>query len=73
MQVKHERTPKTTRMDGNVHYQARVAALMSRKSLGEWLELAILEKLAREFPQLLRELEGKDQGASQQSSRMGNP
>lgn len=57
-----ERVPKTTRMKSNVHYQARVAALMSRKGLGDWLEEAILEKLARESPQLLRELEEKGHG-----------
>ncbi len=45
-----ERTAKTIRMNEDVYYQARVAAVTSRKSVGKWLEEAILEKLCREHP-----------------------
>ena len=43
-----ERTAKTIRMKQDVYHQAKVAAVMSRKSLAQWLEDAIREKLARE-------------------------
>ena len=43
-----ERKAKTIRMKHEVHHQARVAAVMSRKTLAEWLEEAIREKLDRE-------------------------
>ena len=43
-----ERKAKTIRMNEEVYHHARVAAVTSRKSLGQWLEEAIAEKLERE-------------------------
>ena len=48
MQNTSDRTMKTIRMNEDAYYQARVASVMARKSLGEWLEEAIREKLDRE-------------------------
>jgi len=48
MQDSSVRTAKTIRMKQDVYHQARVAAVISRKSLAEWLEEAISEKLARD-------------------------
>lgn len=50
------RAAKTIRLNEDAYYEARVAAVMSRKSLGQWLEEAIQEKLDRE-PELAK---GKD-------------
>ena len=36
------------RMDPEVLHQARVAAVTQKKTLGQWLEQAILEKIERE-------------------------
>ena len=43
-----QRTAKTIRIHPDAYHQARVAAVTSQKSLGQWLEEAISEKLARE-------------------------
>ena len=43
-----QRTAKTIRIYEDAYHQARVAAVMSKRSLGQWLEEAIFEKLARE-------------------------
>ncbi len=43
-----QRTAKTIRIFEDAYHQARVAAVTSRMSLGQWLEGAISEKLARE-------------------------
>jgi hypothetical protein len=43
-----ERRAKTIRMKEDAYHRARVAAVTSRKSLGQWLEEAIAEKLERE-------------------------
>ena len=43
-----QRTAKTIRLYEDAYHQARVAAVTSKKSLGQWLEEAISEKLARE-------------------------
>ncbi len=48
MQQDAERKAKTIRMNEEVYHHARVAAVTSRKSLGQWLEEAIAEKLERE-------------------------
>ena len=42
------RTAKTIRIYENAYHQARVGAVTSKKSLGQWLEEAISEKLAKE-------------------------
>lgn len=36
------------RVDPEILHQARVAAVTSKKTLGKWLEEAILEKIGRE-------------------------
>ncbi len=48
MEGKSKRVVKTIRMDEEVYHRARVAAVVSRKSLGRWVEEAVLEKLRRE-------------------------
>jgi predicted HicB family RNase H-like nuclease len=48
MQNGPERTAKTIRMNEEAYHQARVAAVTAKKSLGQWLEEAISEKLERE-------------------------
>lgn len=42
------RTAKTIRMNEEIYHLARVASVTSKKSLGQWLEEAIVEKLQRE-------------------------
>ncbi|MEE9199194.1 MAG: hypothetical protein V3U26_05300 [Dehalococcoidia bacterium] len=39
-------------MKEDIYYQARVAAVISQKSLGRWIEEAIAEKLHREADHL---------------------
>ena len=48
MPQKSQWPPYSIRMDPEAVRRARVAALMARKNLGEWLEEAIDEKLDRE-------------------------
>ena len=48
MKAKSKRSAKTIRMTEDAYYQAKVAAVVSRKSLGQWIEEAILEKVERE-------------------------
>ncbi len=43
-----QRTAKTIRIYEGAYHQARIAAVTSKKSLGQWLEEAISEKLAKE-------------------------
>jgi predicted HicB family RNase H-like nuclease len=43
-----KRTAKTIRLNEESYHQARIASVSARKSLGQWLEEAILEKLHRE-------------------------
>ena len=43
-----QRTAKTIRMNEEAYHQARVASVTAKKSLGQWLEEAIVEKLRRE-------------------------
>ena len=40
--------PTTIRMNPDVLHQARVAAVTQKKTLGQWLEEAIVEKIERE-------------------------
>jgi len=49
MQDNSGRAAKTIRIKDDAYYEARVAAVTSRKSLGQWLEEAIQEKLDREL------------------------
>ena len=39
---------KSIRINPDAYHEARVAAVTSKKTLGEWLEDAIREKLARD-------------------------
>ena len=48
MQSEVQRTAKTIRMNEEAYHQARVASVSSKKSLGQWLEEAICEKVDRE-------------------------
>ena len=60
-----KRTVKTIRIYEDAYHQARVAAVTSKKSMGQWLEEAISEKLAREGtvpPTAVRPLDDSDQG-----------
>ena len=43
-----QRTAKTIRIHEDAYHQARIAAVTSKKSLGQWLEEAINEKLNKE-------------------------
>jgi predicted HicB family RNase H-like nuclease len=43
-----DRVAKTIRMSEEAYHAARVAAVTSKKSLGQWLEEAIFEKVSRE-------------------------
>ena len=43
-----ERTAKTIRITEEAYHKARIAAVISKKSLGQWLEEAICEKQKRE-------------------------
>ncbi len=42
------KTPRNIRIRPTVLHQARVAAVTQRKTLGQWLEEAIVEKIKRE-------------------------
>ena len=42
------RTAKTIRMRADVYHRARVAAVVAQKSLGQWVEEAIVEKVERD-------------------------
>ncbi len=48
VKAKSKRLAKTIRMREDVYHQAKVAAVISQKSLGQWIEEAILEKVDRE-------------------------
>jgi len=45
------KTPRNIRIRPSVLHQARVAAIMQKKTLGRWLEEAIVEKIDREQKQ----------------------
>jgi len=42
------RIPRTIRMKEDIYHQARAAAVMGRKSVAQWIEEAVSEKIARE-------------------------
>ena len=42
------KTPRNIRIRPSVLHQARVAAVIQKKTLGQWLEDAIIEKIERE-------------------------
>ena len=46
--------PNTSiRVDPDILHQARVAAVIQRKTMGKWLEEAILEKIEREQQEVM--------------------
>ena len=49
MEKKKSRPNISIRINPEILQQARVAAVFNRKTLGEWLEEAIIEKLRREI------------------------
>lgn len=48
MKEKHRWPTTSIRLNPEVFHQARVAALTQKKTLGQWLEEAIAEKIERE-------------------------
>ena len=48
MSTKTDREAKSIRMKETIYHQARVAAVVARKSLGQWIEEAVLDKLREE-------------------------
>lgn len=62
MEHSSKRTAKTIRIKDHVYYKARVAAVMSRKSLGQWLEGIIMEKVNGESYSALSEPYGNVAG-----------
>jgi len=48
MQNSSRRSVKSIRITDDLYHEARIAALISRKSAGQWIEEAIREKLGRE-------------------------
>ncbi|MFC1928238.1 hypothetical protein ACFLXK_01365 [Chloroflexota bacterium] len=52
MEINKPRTGRkpnaSIRVDPNVLHKARIAAVTNKKTLGQWLEEAIVEKLERE-------------------------
>ena len=51
--------PRNIRIRPNVLHQAHIAAVIQKKTLGQWLEEAILERIERE--QKLGKEESKDE------------
>ncbi len=51
MSTKSDREVKSIRMKETIYHQARVAAVVARKSLGQWIEEAVLDKLRKENAQ----------------------
>jgi len=45
------KTPRNIRIRPSVLHQARIAAVIQKKTLGQWLEEAIIEKADREQKQ----------------------
>ena len=50
------RAAKTIRMREDIYHQAKVAAVVSRKSVGQWIEEAVAEKVRREAAHPLLEV-----------------
>ena len=48
MKNRAERAPVGIRIERDLLHQARVAAVTQKKTLGQWLEEAITEKIERE-------------------------
>ena len=48
---KEVKSPRNIRVRPSIVHQARIAAVIQRKTLGQWLEEAIIEKVDREQEQ----------------------
>jgi len=48
---KEAKSPRNIRVRPSILHQARVAAVIQKKTLGQWLEEAIMEKIDREQKQ----------------------
>ena len=48
MSDRNDRAAKTIRMREDIYHRAKVAAVVSRKSVGQWIEEAVVEKVRRE-------------------------
>ena len=48
MSDRNDRAAKTIRMREDIYHQAKVAAVVSRKSVGQWIEEAVTEKVRRD-------------------------
>ena len=48
MKQSRQRPTTSIRVNPDILYEARVAAVAHKKTLGQWLEEAIIEKIARE-------------------------
>ena len=55
MSDRNDRAAKTIRMREDIYHQAKVAAVVSRKSVGQWIEEAVAEKVSREAGSALLE------------------
>ncbi len=69
MRYMSERAAKTIRMKEELYHQARVAAVISRKSLGQWIEEAIAEKLRAEAVALPSDPKGQTSTQAHQSRK----
>jgi len=51
MKQSRQKPPTSIRINPDILHQARVAAVIQKKTLGKWLEEAIIEKIRREQKQ----------------------
>ncbi len=63
------RAAKTIRMRDEIYHQAKVAAVVSRKSVGQWIEEAVAEKVRREAGHpLLEAIDSEDLSTTGQTA-----
>ncbi len=70
------RAAKTIRMREDIYHQAKVAAVVSRKSVGQWIEEAVAEKVRREASHsLLEAMDTEDPSTAGRTAdwRAGSP
>lgn len=67
--AKSRRALKAIRMNEDTYYQARVAAVISRKSLGQWIEEAVSEKLRRESINPVLSIKAPEASQTEQESK----
>jgi len=51
MKQSRQKPPTSIRINPDILHQARIAAVIQKKTLGHWLEEAIIEKIRREQKQ----------------------